>query len=337
MLCFRQTGWAVGRTGVAMTRWLSTVLMALALGSAAQAQDYPNRQVTIVVGLAAGGITDVTARLYAEVVSRNIGQRIIVDNRPTAAGAVAAAAVQNAPPDGYTLLVFSGSQHASVPAMQQPAPYDPLKFQPVTLLFNIMTMLAVPAGSPAHTVAEFLDYGRKKSGGLSFGSPGAGSPSHLQAAKIATSTHTPMQYVQYRGGAPMMADLVTGRVDFALTSYTAAGPQIADKKLRVLAIDADKRWDKLPDVPTFAEAGLRNVEVASWFALAAPPGTPAPIIAKLHDEFVKASHDPELQKRLAANGTLIVTTTPEEMGRILADEVKATDDLVRATGLRQAH
>jgi tripartite-type tricarboxylate transporter receptor subunit TctC len=303
--------------------------------TAARAEDFPNRPITIMVGLAAGGITDVTARLYAEAVSASIGQRILIENRQGAGGAVAAAAVQNAAPDGYTLLVFSGSQHAAVPAVQS-APYDPIKgFQPITLLFDLAALVAVPVTSPATSVAELLDYGRKKPGGLLFGSPGVGTPSHLLAAKISDATKTPMQYVHYRGGAPMMADLVTGRVDFALASYTVSKGFFMEKKLKALAVDADARLSVMPDVPTLTEAGLGQSKVASWFAVAAPAGTPGNVVRKLRDEFVKASHDPQLQRRLADNGTLIHTSTPEEMAKLLAEEVDSTNQLVKSLGLRQ--
>jgi tripartite-type tricarboxylate transporter receptor subunit TctC len=321
--------------------WHHTVRLCLAaiLGlqalAAARAQDFPSRPITIMVGLAAGGITDVTARLYAEAVSASIGQRIIVENRQGAGGAVAAAAVQNAAPDGYTLLVFSGSQHAAVPAVQS-APYDPIKgFQPITLLFDLAALIAVPVTSPANTVAGLLEHGKKKAGGLLFGSPGVGTPSHLLAAKISEATKTPMQYVHYRGGAPMMADLVTERVDFALASYTVAKGFFIEKKLRALAVDADARLSVMPDVPTLTEAGLGQTKVASWFAVAAPAGTPNNIVQKLRDEFIKASRDPELQRRLTENGTLIHTSTPEQMAKLLAEEVDSTNQLVKALGLRQ--
>src|SRR5262249_2014524 len=268
--------------------------LALAPLTAKAAEDFPTRPITIVVGLGAGGITDVSARLYAETVSKSIGQRIIVENRQGAGGAVAAAAVQNAAPDGYTLLVFSGSQHAAVPAVQS-APYDPIKgFQPITLLFDLAALIAVPVTSPANTVAELLEHGKKKPGGLLFGSPGVGTPSHLLAAKISAATKTPMQYVHYRGGAPMMADLVTERVDFALASYTVAKGFFIEKKLKALAVDADARLSVMPDVPTLTEAGLGQTKVASWFAVAAPAGMPDNNVQKLRDEFNKGSRRTQL-------------------------------------------
>jgi tripartite-type tricarboxylate transporter receptor subunit TctC len=318
-----------------MTRCALAAALALACSVQTSAQDFPTRPITIMVGLAAGGITDVSARLYAEAASKTLGQRIIIENRQGAGGAVAAAAVQNAAPDGYTLLVFSGSQHAAVPAVQS-APYDPVKgFQPVTLLFNLAAFVTVPVDSPANSLKELLEVGKKKPGGLLFGSPGVGTPSHLLAAKISSVTQTPMQHVHYRGGAPMMADLVTGRVDFALASYTVAKGFFVEKKLKAVAVDADQRLSVFPDVPTLTEAGLGNVKVASWFALAAPAGTPAPIVQKLHDAFVKASQDPELKRRMTENGTLLNTSTPEAMGRLLAEEVATTKQLVDELGLKQ--
>ena len=318
---------------------IPTFIAALALttliGTAPRAEDFPKRPITILVGLSAGGITDVTARLYAEAVSKNIGQRIVIENRPTASGAVAATAVQNAPPDGYTLLVFSGSQHAAIPAAQ-PGVYEPVKgFQPITLLFNIVTFIAVPADSPAKTMDELLALGKTKPGGLSFGSPGVGTPSHLLAARIGRATKTPMEFIHYRGGAPMLADLVTGRVDFALPSYTVARSYVAEKKLRVLAIDAESRWSSMADVPTLTEVGLGKEKVAAWFGLAAPAGTPKEIVDKLNAEFVKVSKDPDFIKRLADNGTPIVTTTPEKMGQLMAKEWEETGELVRAIGMKQ--
>jgi tripartite-type tricarboxylate transporter receptor subunit TctC len=305
-------------------------------GPQAKAQDFPNRPITIVVGLAPGGITDVTSRIYAEAMSKNLGQRVVVENRQGAGGAVGAAAVQNAKPDGYTVLIFSGAQHVAVPAMAATAPYDPLKgFAPISLLFQLATIVAVPTDLPAKTLAELFELGKKKPGGLTFGSPGVGTPSHLLAARLARATKTPMQYAHYRGGGPMMADLITGRVDFALASYTATRSNFEAGKLRGLAIDAAKRFATLPNVPTLAELGYGNEKVASWFAVAAPAGTPPAIVNRLNAEFIKASKDPVLVKRLTENGTPIETTTPEQMAKLLAEENQRTGALVRELGLQQ--
>ena len=312
---------------------LATGLALLATG--APAQDYPNRPITLMVGLAAGGITDVTARLYAEAVSKSIGQRVTVENRTGAGGGVAAATVQNAAPDGYTLLVFSGSQHATVPAVSNAA-YEPVKgFSPITYLFNSVVVLTVPADSPAKTMAELHDLGRNKPGGLTFGTPGLGSPSHLLGAKILLADKVPFETTHYRGGQPMMADLITGRVDFSWPTLSTSRAFLADGKLRALALDADKRWGPLPGVPTLDELGFGKQKVASWFALGGPAGMPPALIGTIRDLFIQASKDPELQRRLSENGTPIVNSTPEEMGRAMAAEWETMQVLAKTLNLRQ--
>jgi tripartite-type tricarboxylate transporter receptor subunit TctC len=311
-----------------------TALGLVLMAAPAPAQTFPSRPITLMVGLAAGGITDVTARLYAEAVSRHIGQRIIVENRTGAGGAVAAAAVQNAPADGHTLLVFSGSQHATIPAAGQ-ANYDPVKgFAAVTFLFNSVVVLTVPADSPAKTLSELHDLGRKKPGGLTFGTPGLGSPSHLLGAKILLADKVPAETTHYRGGAPMMADLITGRLDFGWPTLSTSRAYLADKKLRGLALDAEKRWPMLPDVPTLSELGFGKETVASWFGLAAPAGTPPAIVNALNEMFVKASQDPELKRRLDENGTPIATSTPGQMAKAMEEEWSAMQQLAKVLNLR---
>ena len=304
------------------------------LAASAQAQDYPNRPITLLVGLAAGGITDITARLYAEAASKISGQRITVENRTGAGGGVAAAAVQNATPDGHTLLVFSGSQHATIPASGN-APYEPVKgFSAVTFLFNSVVVLTVPADSPVKTMAELHDLGRKKPGGLTFGTPGLGSPSHLLGAKILMADKVPFETVHYRGGAPMMADLITGRVDFSWPTLSTSRAYLADKKLRALALDADARWAPLPDTPTLTELGYAKQKVASWFALAAPANTPPEVVGRIRELFVKASQDADLKRRLEENGTPILTSTPAEMGRAMEQEWQTMQELAKTLNLK---
>jgi tripartite-type tricarboxylate transporter receptor subunit TctC len=319
-----------------MSAWSRWALFAALVGAScpAQAQDFPNRPVILVVSFAPGGITDVMARAYADVVSRNVGQRLVVENRASGAGAVAASTVQKAAADGYTLLVFAGAQNAVLPAMET-VPYDPIDgFAPVTVLFNLVNFLVVPNDSPAKTLGELLALGRSKPGGLSAGTAGVGTTGHLTAERLRLSTGTPIQSVQYRGGAPMLADLLAGRIDFALLAYNVVKPQVDAGKLRLLAVDADQRWPDAPDVPTLREAGVDQPKVASWFALAAPRGTPAGVVGKIHDEFVKASQDPELVRRARQNGALLVPTTPKQLREMMTREAEATGGLVRQLGLR---
>jgi tripartite-type tricarboxylate transporter receptor subunit TctC len=307
---------------------------AILLGAPAFAQDFPSRPITIIVGIAPGGIGDVTTRIYADVVSKSLNQKLVVENRPVGGGTVAAVAVQNAAPDGYTLLIITGSAHAAIPAMQQVA-YDPVKgFSPVTLLFRMPALMVVPHDSPVKSVAELLELGRNKPGGLTFGSSGVGTPSHLMASRIALGTKTPIAMVQYRGGAPLMADLITGRLDFAFASYTSARSNLEAKKLRPLAVDAETRLPATPDVPTMIEVGLARERVANWFGLVGPAGMPDAVVTRINAEIRKAAQDPAVIKRLTDNGTLIATTSPAEMGAMMRDEAKNMAELVKALGLQ---
>jgi tripartite-type tricarboxylate transporter receptor subunit TctC len=302
---------------------------------AAQADNFPSRPLTIVMGASAGGITDVVGRLYAEAASRELGQPVRIDNRPTDAGATAAAAVQNAAPDGYTLLAFQGAQHAAIPQIQR-APYEPVKgFTPVMTLFTLANFLAVPAASPAHSVADLIRLGREKPGGLVFGSSGIGTTSHLTAAQLSLSAKVPVKVTHYAGAAPMIADLISGRLDFTFVSYTVANPQDRQNRIRLLAVDAESRWAGRPEIPTLREAGLDQEKVASWFALAAPAGTPEPVINRLHDAFVRASRDPAVIKGAQESGVLITTSSPEELDRLMAREMADTAELVRKLNLAQ--
>ena len=197
------------------------------------AQQFPTRPITILIGLAAGGVSDTMARIYADAVSKTLGQRVVVENRATGSGAMAAAALQNALPDGHTLLIFSGAQHGVVPAIEKNAIYDPIKGnQPITLLFNTANVLVVPADSPVKSIAELVELGKKKAQGLTFGSPGIGSPSHLTGAKIVAATAMPAQFAHYRGGPPLVADLLPGRLDAAVISQVSPSPTCSTRSSR---------------------------------------------------------------------------------------------------------
>ncbi len=248
--------------------------------AAAHAQDFPTRPITILVGVAPGGVTDLATRAYANAVAKNTGWKVVVENRTGAGGAVAAKAVESAAPDGYTLLTVVGAQFASIPAMQSPS-----------AIRSHSRLPADHADIPARAIAggagrilrrrRFRNCSRsprRRTAACRSARPAPAAPAHLLGAKIALATGTPMQYVHYRGGPPMIADLVTGRIDFGLLSYIAAKPHIDDKKLKGLVIDAEARIDQIPNVPTLIEAGLAKERVANWFGLAAPAGTPAAVV-----------------------------------------------------------
>lgn len=308
----------------------------LSFSTPSSGQEFPSRPITIIVGLAAGGVSDVVTRLYAETVSKMTGYKFVVENRPTGSGAVAAAALQTAQPDGYTLYVLAAAQHATIPAMDASAPYDPVKGnQPITLLFSIPTLVIVPSDSPANSLTDLTALAKTKSGGLNVGSPGLGTPSHLSGAKLMALTKTPSQFVHYRGGAPLLTDLLPGRIDAAVISPMTAKPHLLDKKIKALSSDGAERWASFADVPVLRELGLEDATIATWFGLVAPPGTPEPIVSKLNAAFVAASKDPELRKRLNDNGLGIVTSTPKEMSVLIAKATTDIADLVGSLGLRK--
>lgn len=315
---------------------LAAALLFVSSLAPARAQDFPSRPITILVGLAAGGITDVMARLYAQNVGQILKQNVIVENRPAASGAVAAAGLQKAAPDGYTLLVFSGAQHATIPALSDTAIYDPVAgAQPVAVIFNFTGLIAVPADSPANSIADLVALAKSKPKGLNFGSPGAGTPSHLASAKLLAATGMKAEFIHYKGGSPMMADLLGGQLDVAWPSAPSAKTFLESKKIKALAIDGAQRWSLVPEVPTLAEAGHGSVSVANWFAVAASPGTPPAIIAKLNAAFAEAGRDPVLKQRIEELGLSVATSTPEELGRLMAKEATDIRALVTTLGLRQ--
>jgi tripartite-type tricarboxylate transporter receptor subunit TctC len=293
------------------------------------------RPITIVLGVSKGGITDVIVRRYAELVSDELGQLIVIDNRPTDSGAEAAAMVQRAAPDSATLLAFSGAQHTALPAMREVG-YDAAGgFAPVTTLFTLVNFLAVPERSPASSVSDLLTFGRGKPSGLVFGSSGIGSTSHLTAMRLAASTSTPIRSVHHAGAAAMIDALVSGQLDFAFVSYAVAKPHVLAGRLKLLAVDAAERWPDLPEIPTLREAGVEQEKVASWFALAAPAGTPEAAIERLRSAFANAAENPVLVQAARESGAIISMSSPEELRAMLAREVEATGSLVRTLDLHQ--
>ena len=188
--------------------------------------------------------------------------------------------------------------------------------------------------SPAKTVAELLAWGKTKPGGLLLGSPGPGTPGHLLGAKIALATNTPIQYVHYRGGAPIMADLISGRLDFSLATFNSARSNMDAQKLRALAVDAETRLPALPDIPTLIEAGLGAQRVADWAGVFAPAETPAAIVERLNREVVIAAHTADLIARLTENGNIVASSTPQEMSALVAHEVKEMEQLITTLGLK---
>ncbi|UUX97137.1 Bug family tripartite tricarboxylate transporter substrate binding protein [Aquabacterium sp. J223] len=279
----------------------------------AAAQSWPDRPVTLVVPFPAGGSTDMIARSLPAKLQERFGQTFVVDNRPGATGTLGAGQVKRAPADGHTLLVASLGPYVIAPHLIKSVPYDALKdFDYLTVAVQAPNVLVVPAASPQRTVADLLAALKKQPEKLTFASSGNGSSDHLTAELFWLQSGTSGLHVPYKGGAPAINDLLGGVVDASFQNINVVTQHVASGRLRALAITGDKRSPLLPQVPTLAEAGVADVDVYSWQAVAAPRGLPADVKQKLHAAMVAALNDPVVKTRLTDLGFEIVANTPEQ-------------------------
>ncbi|BDB24124.1 MFS transporter [Cupriavidus sp. TA19] len=307
-----------------------------ALSAPVQAQDkWPSRPITWVVPFAAGGSTDIVARTIGQEVSRALGQPVVVENRPGAAGAVGAGYVARAKADGYTLFGGTISTHAINASLYKNLSYDPVKdFEPVSLVGYVPNVLMVNAELPVSNVQELIAYAKKKNG-LSFASSGAGTSTHLAGELFADLVHVPMTHVPYKGSPQAVQDVAAGLVPFLFDQLTAGEAMIKAGKLRALAVTSPKRSALLPKVPTMAEAGVSGFEMVSWQALYAPRGTPTEIVQRLNAEVVRALKQPAVQQRLNQQlGMEIVGSTPAELAGLMDKEIPRWAALVKKSGAR---
>ena len=304
---------------------IRSLFAAAALGIAslaAQAQDYPAKTVTVVVPFPAGGSSDMIGRVLAQKMAEKLKGNFIVENKPGATGAIGAASVKNAAPDGYTLLVSSLAVFVVNPHLQKTLPYDPSKdFDLLTVAVQAPNVLVANPNQPVKSVAELIDFMKRNPDKATFASSGAGSSDHLTAELFWQETGTKAIHVPYKGGAPAIQDLIAGHADYSFQNINAVLSQIQAGKLKALAITSAKRSPLLPNVPTLTESGVKNAEVYSWQALAAPHGLPAPVKAKIHGAAVDALKDPAVAKQLTGQGFEIVANTPEQFAKFQAQEL----------------
>jgi tripartite-type tricarboxylate transporter receptor subunit TctC len=314
------------------------VLVALALAGVAgltHAQAFPSRPITIVIPFPPGGISDNSTRVIAQKASANLGQPIVIENRPGAGGQIGADVVKGARPDGHTLYLANIGSHGINQSLYSKLSYDPTKdFEPITVLFSSPTLVVVPAASPVKSMAELIAYAKTKPGKASYGSQSIGSGGHLSGEIVKMKNGVDLIHVPYKGSAPALTDLVAGRIDFLFDPITTALPFVKDGKLRALAITDSKRSPLAPDVPTLAELGYVGYDVNPWFGLAAPAGTPRPVIDRLNAEFSKATKDPEVVKRLADQGIEATSMTPEQFAAFIKSETARWTEVVKASGAK---
>ncbi|MEN3362986.1 MAG: hypothetical protein V7606_260 [Burkholderiales bacterium] len=325
------------------THWLSVAATAaFTFGAAgAQAQGYPNKQITLVVPFAAAGTTDIVARAVGAELTKALGQQVIIDNRPGAGGNIGSAIVARAAPDGYTLLMGTVGTHAINQALYAKMPYDTVKdFAPVTLAAAVPNVLVVnPAFADKHNITDvksFIKYLKANPGKANMASSGNGTSIHLAGELFKTQTKTFMVHIPYRGSSPALTDLVGGQADVMFDNLPSSMGFIKAGKLRAIALTSAKPSSALPGVPTIAQSGgeLANFEASSWFGILAPAGTPKEIVDKLQQEVAKALSSPAVKEKLVAQGADPVGNTPEQFAAHIQAESKKWAKVVKDSGAK---
>jgi tripartite-type tricarboxylate transporter receptor subunit TctC len=302
--------------------------------ASAQAQqvDYPSNPIRLIVPFAAGGFTDVVARLLAEKLGPALGQTVIVENRVGAGSTIGTDYVAKSPPDGYTLALIS-TTHVISPWLYHKLPYDAIKsFAPVTKLVDSPYVLVVNPKVPAKTLGELIALAKKEPGKLDYASSGNGSSQHLSAALFASMAGIKLNHVPYRGSGQALTDIIGGQVSMGFLGVTAALPQIQSGRLRALAVTTMQRSVDLPNVPTLDEAGVKGYEATIWLGLIAPAGTPKAVLDKLHDTTAKVFNEPDARKALAQAGLTLSLGSQAEFGQLLQSESNKWGKVVEQTG-----
>lgn len=308
--------------------------LALFLGHAAWAQQYPTRPVRLVVPFPPGGSTDILARLVAQKLSEDLGQTVLVDNRPGAGGTLGANLVAKSLADGYTLLMGSSGPISISPSLMKKLPYDPTKdYAAISLIATIPTMLVVNPSVPVKTVAELVALAKSKPGKMNFASTGNGATPHLAAELFKFSAGVDIVHVPYKGSAPAVADLLGGQVDLMFEQVPAVLPHVKAGKLRAIAVSSATRSAAMPELPTIAESGLPGFEVSSWFGILAPTGTPPEIINRLNGALVRIMANAQVRETLAAQGAEAVGTTPQAFAATIGSEIPKWASVVKRAGV----
>lgn len=292
---------ALARTAAGL---LAAAAVGLALPFAALAQPaWPAKPITLVIPFPPGGSADVIGRLVGQRLSDELGQPVIIDNRPRAGTAIAAGLVAKAPADGYTLFLGSGSTFTANPAIRSNLPYDTLKsFDPIAIVARIPLIVLANKDVPVNNVKEFVAAIKAAPDKYSYASFGAGTTSHFTGEIVLHAVGAKLMHVPYKGSAPAMTDLIGGQVPFSVDTVTAAIPQLKAGKVKAIAVTAAKRSSQLPDVPTFAEAGYKDIDADTWIMLVAPKGTPAPVRERLEKTVAKIVATPAARAALQAQG-----------------------------------
>lgn len=308
-------------------RTLCAVAASLTVMSFAHADDYPRKPITLVVPQPPGGAADAVARPFAQALAERLGQSVVVENRAGANGNIAAAYVAQRPADGYTIFYGSISTLAVNPHLYKSPGFDPFKdFQPITLTNQTPNVLVVGAQTPYKSVADVVKAAKAKPGQIPFGSAGNGNTMHLTGLQFEASTGTQLVHVPYKGGPAALTDVMGGQIPMMFHNLSAVLPVVQTGKIRILAVADEKRSPLVPDVPTMAEAGAPGTVQIAWSGMLVRRGTPQPIVDRLHKEMVAILASPEFRKPQEAQGSEILSSTPEEFeARLKADSQRMAE------------
>ncbi|PUE51565.1 LacI family transcriptional regulator [Limnohabitans sp. 2KL-51] len=314
-------------------RTLLGLAAAACLPLAAWAQAYPNKPITLLVPFPPGGPTDLVARVLAKKMSEQMGQSIVIDNKPGANGNIAAVAAAKAPADGYTVLYNTSSITLS-PALYKNLAYDVQRdLAPVALTAVVPLALVVNPGVPVNNVREFIAYAKANPGKLSYGSAGNGNVTHLAAFQLVRHHDIDATHVPYRGSAPADVDLVAGQIQFMTDTINSVMPFVKDKRLKLLAVTTSQRMSLFPDVPTLSETVMPGFEAGAWQGIMVPANTPKAVVQRLNAEINKALQSAEVKEKLALQGAEPLGSTPEEYGAYVKKELARWAAVVKATGV----
>lgn len=314
----------------------TTLIVMLAIGLAdAAAQTYPAHPIRLVVPFPPGGTTDIIAREVGQQLTQSLGQSVVVDNRPGAAGNIGSELVAKSAPDGYTLLMCTVGTHAINPSLYAKLPFDPAAdFAPVILVASVPNVLEVTPSLPVHSVADLIKLAKQKPGQINFASSGSGTSIHLSGELFKAMAGVDMTHVPYRGSAPALADLISGQVQVMFDNLPSSLPQIKAGKLRAIAVTSAQRAPALPDVPTIAESGLPGFEATAWFGVVAPAGTPPAVIARINRDLNQWLQTPEAREKLLAQGALAEGGSAEQFAAYIRAETEKWARVVKTSGAK---
>ena len=308
--------------------------LAAAPFSTAFAQDvWPTRAITIIVPFSAGGTTDIVARFAGQALSQELGQPVIIDNRPGAGGNIGAQAVARAPADGYTLVMGTVGTHAINPSLYKKMPYDHIKdFAPISRVTAVPNVLIANPSQPYKTVKELIAYGKANPDKLTFASSGSGTSIHLAGELFKSMTGITMQHIPYKGSSPALTDLMAGQTNIMFDNLPSAIQFIKAGKLRPIAVTTIKRAPQFPDLPTIDEAGVPGFDASSWFGLLAPANTPPAVIKRIDDALIKAMATTDLKKKIIEQGGEPIAETPDKFAAFIQTETVKWAKVVKESG-----